>query len=244
MWVKVISGTAIVALTLTLVVYASRMPHVQISEILVEGSRLSNSALIKELAQNELDGYYGFLIPKRNALLYPRTSIAESIELAYPEIRDLAIHRNGYTSLTVTITERIARALWCEQGSSDCYFMDEEGYVYARSPSHAEYIRFSGMLAENRVGATYLDGSFAPLFDLVRNIEDVTNRTALTVHVDETNDVFLAFKDGGVLRFVRTNEKREALDNIASVFASGKLNEGAPFEYADFRFGDKVYVKY
>jgi hypothetical protein len=54
----------------------------------------------------------------------------------------------------------------------------------------------------------------------------------------------LTFVEGGTLRFVRTGDTGATLANIASVFGSETFRSDRLFEYADFRYGDKVYVKF
>jgi hypothetical protein len=49
---------------------------------------------------------------------------------------------------------------------------------------------------------------------------------------------------GGTLKFVRTADRPVLLDNIASIFSARGLSASETLDYADFRFGDKVYVKF
>lgn len=106
------------------------------------------------------------------------------------------------------------------------------------------YVRYSGEIEFEPVGTTFLSGKFPALNAFVGETAKTLGRTADAVYVEPNADVALSFVGGGELKFVMTEDATSTLDNIASVFASQKLKGRIDFEYADFRFGNKVYVKF
>ncbi|MEK9176695.1 MAG: hypothetical protein AAB923_00190, partial [Patescibacteria group bacterium] len=112
------------------------------------------------------------------------------------------------------------------------------------------HIRFYGALsglpqeAGGPIGNTYIPEDFAALKSFVEEVSSTARRTPSSVLVEESGDVSLTFLQGGVLRFVRSADRHALLENIASVFSARPIGADEALEYADFRFGDKVYVKF
>ncbi len=255
MWIKVAAGSTVVALSLVLVWFVARLPSVTISSVEVKGTSLVSAEALKGAAEEKLSGSYAYLIPRKNSLVFPERDIKETLAVLFPPLSKITISRNGFTGLTLTVEERVAVASWCsgvpqevnadsEVSDVSCYSIDKTGFIFA--PAGAEStIRFYGALSENPIGKTYLDGGFASLHALVADISSSINRVPDTVVVDgASSDVAVTFQGGEVLKFVRSSNQQATLANIASVFASQSFKSGTEFEYADFRFGDKVYVKF
>lgn len=247
-WVKVAAGSAVVALSLIAVWFLARIPATTIASIEVKGTLIVSADEVKKLVEEKLDGSYAYWIPYRNSLLFPKRNIENAVAIAFPPLAKITISRNGFNALTVTTEERMATALWCDGATEEeaCYSIDKNGFIFASATDATPTIRFYGALSSVPIGSTYLDGGFASLNTLVTGIASSIHRIPETVIVDGTsNDVELAFADGGVLKFVRTtSNQRATLENIASVFASQSFKKNKEFEYADFRFGDKVYIKF
>ncbi len=254
MWVKVAAGSAVVALSLVVVWSIAHLPETAIASVEVQGTKLVSGDALKSVVEAKLDGSYAFIIPHRNSLLFPKDAIESAALHAFPALSHLTISRNGMKALTVTAEERTVVALWCgatsgtaqgEAGNESCYSVDKDGFVFAVADAGSALVRFYGALPTNPIGATFLNGGFASLNTLVHDIGASVNRAPATVTVDSaTSDVELAFVDGGVVKFVRTSDRQSTLENIASVFASQSFKTNKQFEYVDFRFGDKVYVKF
>jgi hypothetical protein len=123
--------------------------------------------------------------------------------------------------------------------------MDKEGFIFVEAPVDTTlYVRFSGLVAGDPIGSRYLDGDFDSFKSFIEEVSSTAHRTPQSVVVENNDDVSITFVQGGVLKFVRTDDSEATLDNIASVFSSRKLDTNERLEYADFRFGNKVYVKF
>lgn len=245
-WVKVAAGSAVVLVALVLVWNVSRVPSITVADVEVSGTKLVDQKAARALVQSKLSGAYLFLIPRANSLVFPRGDMLASLVAAFPEIADIAITRDGWQKLTVAITEREPVALWCANSDdSACYLMDKEGFVFSKAPAGTTlYIRFFGDSTEAPVGSRYLDGDFSSFKSFVEEVSSTAHRTPASVLVEDNGDVSLTFVQGGVLKFVLASDRDATLDNIASVFASRRLDTNEKLDYADFRFGNKVYVKF
>lgn len=258
-WVKVAAGSAVVALSLVLIWNVARLPEITVAGVDVTGTKLVNASDVQKLAQSKLAGSYLFLVPRTNSLVFPRGSMVAAVVDAFPEVDAVSVVRDGWQKITVVITEREAVALWClpvlpaqaGEGSSEgesvssCYLMDKDGFVFASVKDDSKLlIRFLGIVSGEPIGQKYLSGDFASLKSFIEEVSSTAHRTPESVLVEDNGDVSLTFVQGGVLKFVLASDRDATLDNIASVFASRRLDTNEKLDYADFRFGNKVYVKF
>lgn len=250
MWVKVAAGSSVVALSIGLMWYGSHVSEVIISKVEVTGTQIVSTDAVKNETEALLKGSYAYFIPRANSFVYPKTDIKNAILKKLPPVESVEIERDGLTALKVVVTERKPVALWCgdvipESEQLNCYLLDANGFIFGIADSQNNYIRFYGHISGEPVGQTYLSGTFTPLFGLVRDISTAIRMTPTSLTADKnTNDMTLRFDNGGELRFVFTENRQATLENIASVFASQSFKTNKNFEYVDFRFGDKVYVKF
>lgn len=247
MWVKVAAGTTVLAVCLGAVFYVSRLPDFQIKEIKVQGANIVTAEDVQNIVNEKLAGNYGVLIPRSNAIFAPKDEIEKALRSSFPEVARVTISGVGLTGLSVNIEERKTEAAWCAgavTGAGDCYALDGDGFIFMKLASATGYVRYYGSVDGGPVGATYLSGDFKTLDSFVKDTTGSINRAADSVSVAVNNDVTLAFTGGGELRFVKTDDTQATLENVASVFASQSFKTKKDFEYADFRYGNKVYVKF
>ena len=235
--------------------YVVSMPAVSIASVNVQGASLAPADGIKAIAENELKGAYLLVIPRHNSFLYPGVSIEKAIEKEYPPIASVAVSRNGLNTLDIAVSERVPVALWCDGDAvaadtgETCFDMDRNGFVFTSAAGDASstssLVRYQGDLSGSPIGKTYLSGGFAPLSALITDIATSIGRAPESVSIpQDTDDVYLTLQGGGVIRFVRTADPGTTLQNIVSVFSSDDFKSHSSFQYIDFRFGNKVYVKY
>lgn len=268
MWTKVVAGASVVAIALLLVFYVSHLPAITVAEVSVTGANLVSADAVQNIASAQLAGSYGFIVPHDNALVVPGAAIRSAIQKAFPPVASVSISEKGFKTLNIAITERQAAAVWCSgtpggeisqdagtstpvatepdsSADSDCYSMDPSGFIFATSTGSDAVLKYYGALSAAPVGSTYLKGDFASLNKAIKDIGVSINQVPEEVIASaDNNDVSLAFASGGVLRFIRSSDPQPTLENIASVFASQGFKDHTNFEYVDFRFGDKVYVKF
>lgn len=243
-WVKVAAGTAVVAILLCAAFYVSRLPNVTITNVEVAGINTEHAESVKAIAEEKLKGSYGYIIPKTNAFFVPRSEITASILSAFPVAGDVDVSQKDPNTIVVSITERKPAGLWCAslESGEPCYYIDENGFVYADAESGEGFIRYFGAISGDAIGQTFPD--FASLREFVDRLQGTIERTPESAELLPNDDITIRLKEGGELKFVFTEELDPLLQNIASVFASQSFTSGREFEYADFRYGNKVYVKF
>lgn len=245
--VRLIALGVLIVLCVAGCAYAVRLPAITISTVNVTGTELVSADAVKSLAEQKLTGSYAYLIPRANAFFAPLPSIQKAIQNSFPPVASVSVSRQGLTAIDIALTERQPSALWCEGSPSEtgqCYLMDAEGYIFAISPDSGGYVDYYGVFDGNPIGKTYLS-DFAILNGTVEGIGTSVKLTPKSVSVENGDeDVFLDFAEGGEVRFLRAADSQETIENVASVFGSDDFKSHSSFQYVDFRFGDKVYVKY
>lgn len=243
-----------------LTLFGVQRPEVNINAVSITGVRYVREDLLRRMVNDLLEGSYFFLVPRTSIFFYPRTALMRSARELFPAIKDISITRNGFTALAVSLTERETAALWClppsaastaqadasSPNASPCYLMDEGGFVFAKAGNELDSALhiYSGGLSADPLAAVFLDGGYAALERFVADIARVTGRRPSMIFVDEHDDVFVSFAEGGELRFAREDADDTLLENIASVFSSSRFKTSESLDYADFRFGSKIYVKF
>lgn len=225
-------------------VYGLHRSEVTISSVTVTGGAYADTAEIKRLVSELIAGSYARLVPRASSFFYPRAMIADSIKVSFPSVDAVSVKLTGLTALAVAVTERAPKARWCPLAEVEgCYLMDASGNVFALADSVAG-IAYRGRIDGDPLGQTFLDGEFPALEGFVARVPRATGRTVASVSVDADDDVEVVLDGGGVVRFARASDLERVIGNVAVTFGSKQFASGAPFEYADFRFGDKVYVKW
>jgi hypothetical protein len=139
-------------------IWLSRIDALQIKTITVEGAGSALKKNIQTVADEELEKKIWFVFPRRNTLLFSKSAIEKRL-LTEPKIKTVEIDRFGFSEIKIIITERAPFALWCEkfveqkaataikvetkpESVSDCYFVDNEGFIYARAPFFSGHVFF------------------------------------------------------------------------------------------------------
>ncbi len=120
--------------------YVAHRPEITIERVYVEGESVLSEEEIRSAAREVLAGSYLYLFPKRNIFIYPRATLEKHLLAHFWRIKEVEVSLRDLRSITVTLTERASALLWCgdevsvSESSGHCYFLDEEGLVFAKAP--------------------------------------------------------------------------------------------------------------
>ncbi len=240
-WVKVAAGSAVVLVSLVLVWFGARVPQLTITEVTVSGAGYADEKHVGELASSSLQGSFLLLFPRANTLFASLGTVQKVVADAFPQVAAVGVSRDGLTGIHVSLTERVPDALWCRD--ANCYVMDASGYIFERGQPSDTYVEYRGDVESEPIGQTFLGGGFEALSGTVHAVASASGRSISVVDVDGYGDVKVMFREGGVLYFTLNSDAGVLSDDIASVFSTPDARARV-LEYADFRFGNKVYVKY
>ncbi len=242
---------SIIALFVGLV-YVSQFEEFNISDISVDGNSTIAEKSIKGIVEEKISGKFLFLFPKSNILLYPRTDIEATLLEAYKGIKEINIAFEDLQSISVTMDERKPFALWCDKEVIDeesCYFLDEDGFIFTKAPSFSGnvYFRYFSILSsDEHVGQQFMEKTeFQEMTFFLLSLSDIGLTPVALDEVDDA-DYEMHLEEGGKIFFGQKQNLSFVFDSIQSVFDSDEFNEEDLFnlDYADFRFGNKVYFKF
>lgn len=228
----------------------ARASFLRIQTIEVSNTQSIAASDLKQLVLEKLQGSYFFVFPKNNALLYPKKAIVAKLLASYPSLKSVAIDLENFKTIVVAAEERRPEALWCSDvsPSSACFFLDEEGVIYAQAPAYSApvYDVYLGTASGESLPRQFLlPGQFPALSAFVKAVQEDTNIPVEYVSIDVHNDVRVRFTNGFVLLFVLGDAEGDAYERFTLALQSEpfKNRKLSNFEYLDLRFGDKLYYK-
>lgn len=139
--------SALVVVLSILVVMALRLQGGRISKINVYGAEVISPELIVSTASEVISGYYLWVIPRNNFILYPENKLLSEIRTRFPRFSSVDISLTSLTDLDIAVSEREPFALYCgdvskPNESSSCYFLDRTGLIFDRAPSFSSGVYF------------------------------------------------------------------------------------------------------
>jgi hypothetical protein len=103
--------------------------------------------LFEEDLRKSIDKYLDqdifHVIPRKNVLFFRASHLREHLAQDFPRIKTLVVDVDQKV-ISIDIGERKVHMLWCVHGTQDlfvdeeCYFGDETGFIYDRSPYFSE----------------------------------------------------------------------------------------------------------
>ena len=228
-------------------IYGLQQNSVRISLIQVFGA--DNS--LSEYATQAMQGNYLGIIPRDSIFFFPEISIRADILAEHPEIAAVSIFRNGLTSLSIKVDERIPIARWCglshtEDVEEYCYFFDAKGYIFAAAAtttqtinSFSVYVPLEGDNLEPLRATISHPEKLPSVFDFARQLSTFGSPvTNITFRGDEVDDYL---ESGTRITYVLGDEQN-AFTALVSANENLNLADGS-IEYVDVRFDGKVYLK-
>lgn len=225
--------------------YITRLPEQTIDTVVINGAITVSEAAVHEMVESELEGSYAGLIPRRFKHLYPEASITKLVD-TIPQVKNLEVTRDDKT-VTVSFSEYVPYALWCDETLERCIFVDEEGYAFMDAPklTGGTMLRIviddevmlldKVMLKPERLEkAVELSQLFAVNFGFEVSV----------ITVKDTGDVFYNLQGGASLYTAGAAANQETLENLSAILESDEFAHLASdnFKYIDLRFGNRVYV--
>ena len=232
-------------------IYISRLPRLNIDNIIVVGNKVVETEAIKEVAEKELAGDYFFVFPKTNIFLYPKNKLEYDLLNEFKRIKDVSFLVEDRKMLRMVVSERTPKYLWCDgivmspSVPENCYFMDEGGFIFDEAPyfSGEVYFKFYGT-------ASLLEKSFENLISFKKTLEGMGLRPAV-LSIQENRDVriFLSTSTGPEIIFKVDSDFQKVTENLEAALTTEPLqsdfkNKYSSLLYIDLRFGNKVYFKF
>lgn len=192
--------------------FISRIERISINTVTVSGNKIIDTELIKNIAEEKLEGNYLWVIPKRNLLLYPKHAILKELSDQYKRLTDIEIKVDGTQTLEINVKERVGLYTWCGENLPEegvpledvkCYFMDRAGYIFDQAPffSGDVYLKFFGPIGdiqeidfesnsilENPAGHYFIPSLFARIVLFEDSLSDMGLRP-MALFVSNSNEM-------------------------------------------------------
>lgn len=236
-----------VVLALTAIFYVSRFQILTITDVEIVGGETISHDELRAQINNELEGTYFHLIPKRFTYTYPQERIIEVLS-KNQRIHNINVERVTRNAITVDFDEYIPNALWCTgNGTNSCYFMTENGYAFAPAPTlhGGAFVRhYTEGLTEVTEGQVLSREKNDALITFMSQLERELGFRTASLTYEHDGDVAVAVNGGGTVFMTGTDDFSSALSNLKTVLTSQEFSHLKPgnFKYIDVRFGNKVFV--
>ncbi|MDO8590255.1 MAG: hypothetical protein Q7R69_03210 [bacterium] len=232
---------------LSWLIYLSRLERFQITDVTILGENVVDKEEIIQTVRRGLAGYYLWLIPRANVLIYPRRAIRENLLGEFPRFKSVNLDLGEQQELLVAVLERMPFALYC---TPECFFLDEEGFIFAPAPSFSDGVYFAYLApnqAESPVGKR-----FTPIQDFRLLSKFIENLAALkiqplTMEVG-SEDYKLGLSEGGQIIWRREDDLVLIRSNLEAFLSDPAIKAQSDFfdriRYLDLRTENKVFYKF
>jgi len=238
--------------------YLLRLKNITISEVELRGNVIVGTEDVLSFINEELGGSYYAFFPKNNIFLYPKEDIEAKMLDKWKRVESVDVLRNGLTGITVNVTEKKPRFLWCRETieglsrEGDCYFIDDKGYLFSKAPGFSEdvYFRFFGNIsAADPIGQRYLEESkFKSLSDFTVHLEQAKIKASKML-AKENGEYELYLSEFGRVFINDRQDFEKTFENLktlleSDVFKREVKGASSSLDYIDLRYGNKVYYKF
>ena len=236
-------------LLLSSLIYLSRHQWFLINKVAVVGEDVIDKAEIEKTTRDMLTGYYLWIFPRANSLIYPEQDIESALLKKFPRFQSVDLDLKGLKTLNITVKERVPFALYCPRVSK-CYFLDKEGLIFALAPSFTGTVYFlytTEDKIENPIGERFM--SVEEFKTLPKFIETLTtlgiHSKALEVGKSEYR---LSLQTDGEVIWPRDSDLAVIYSNLEAFLSSkpikGQSNFLNKILYLDLRTDNKVFYRF
>lgn len=218
-----------------------------IVEVAVLGDNVIDKEEITRVAQSLLAGHYLWIVPRANVFIYPSRTIEHSLLKEFPRLKSVEVDLGESQKLLITVKERVPFALYC---ISDCFFLDEEGLIFAPAPSFSGGVYFTYIAEaslENPVGERII-----PIEEFKKLSEFIKTLSVLDINpvgLEVSGDAYrLLLPSGGKILWRRDDDLILIYANLEAFLANDAIRAQSDFLgrilYLDLRTENKVFYKF
>lgn len=230
-------------------------PFLRIRHIVILTKGETSSEEIEGVLQGVLAERVFFgMVPRAHIFFLRASYIKEKLQEVFPRIASADVSRSFRGELSIIIKERMVWGIYCdaglppEIGKEKCYYMSDDGILFADAPRLTGTVIFR--ITDHRSHALHLGAS--PFKNSERNaIQRIRSAVPkylsveveeVTIGLEEDGSLRAYTHDGWYILFDDETSIEKALQNLALVFEKQVANP-KNLEYADIRFGEKIFYK-
>jgi len=228
-------------------IYFVRQEKFLITGVVVEGENVVQKEELVRTAESLLKGYFFWTMPRASIFLYPRRVIKHSLASAFPRLKSVDLALDDSRQLVVAVDERAPFALYC---ISDCFFLDEEGFIFALAPSFSSGVYFV-YVTENPV-LNPLGKRFITIEEFKSLSRFMETLTALSIRPSVLdvgdNEYRLTLLESGQIIWRRESDLALIESNLEAFLSDNSIRAQENFLdrilYLDLRTENKVFYKF
>ena len=232
--------------------YVSQMRSMRIDTVEVSGNVRLSSVEIEDVVREKIAGNFLGFFSKSNSFIYPKEEVVKAIE-AIPAINGVEVERGGENSLKVKVEEKKEVAQWCLGDAfdlSDCYSIDEDGYIFAKGVALASStpIIYRMVIDSEVLGKHFLDKeNFKNLRFFIGQLDGLSIDPK-EVSIADTDYMTIYLGGGGKLIVNRADDLSKVLGNIAAIISDKSVAPSfsqflKELDYIKLDSGNKVVYK-
>lgn len=212
----------------------------QIKEIKITGNDRVASETLEQIIKSGIDKKIVF--PTKAIFLADLEKIENEIQDKFPEIKRVQLKRKFPNTLILVVEARNSFMVLC-QNETNCFKVDEEGFVFERTEKGVE---FSVFVPEKQIvlGEQVIAG------DCLASIKQIQKSLQQDLKIEAKEFWFLEDRfnvktsDGYELYFDLKTDVLGQIFNLSQLLKEKvSLQELEKLEYIDLRFGNRVYFR-
>jgi len=98
--------------------YLLYLPSLSVQAVTVQGNNILDSENIIDQVNQNLEGEYWYLFPRRSVFIYPKKIILDDLQEKFPRLSETEIGLGEWDSLIVNVVERSSDVIWCKDNES------------------------------------------------------------------------------------------------------------------------------
>ncbi len=248
---------------LAILSFLSSIKQISIQSVEVSGNKIVETKDIQSLVQDKINGRYFFLFSKKNVLFYPKVEISEALSTEFKRLVSVEPTIKDGNVLEIKVRERTPLYTWCgkdlpvNQQVEECYFLDNEGYIFDEAPyfSGQVYFKFYGQIEGGSPIGSYIKKAEFPKLILFKELVESFKLKPKALFVDATDDAILLLPKGKAssedpkILFKVDSHLEKTAENLHAALGAEPLktkmqNFYSYLLYIDLRFDNKVYSKF
>lgn len=237
---------SVFAILITIVWYVTRINSFTITNININENTTIDESEVRNKIEEELEGTYFRLVPKRFSFWYPEEKILNRVN-EIERIKNVTIEKTSGTDISVTFDEYLPDALWCSNENDEvCFFLDETGFSFAQAPqlSGESVTRYYKLGEEPERGQSPFDIVDYETTRKFSNLLYGNGWFVVSVEIDAVRDVFYTLARGSEIKATLLDGAVKPFEYLQTLRQSKEFEHLEPgnFQYIDLRFGSKVFV--
>ncbi len=225
--------------------FLSKAGFVQITSIEIAGAKTVSVEDIHAVAEGDIAGSWWYVFSKNNLVLYPKRTIETDLLAKYPTLSAVSFSMESLHTLRIYVTERDPYALACNDisESSECFYVDPEGIVFAVAPqfSNGVYIRYAVASSSVAIGQTVTNPARFAFLKYVTEYISKMNLHVSKVSILPDNDYIVELQTPLTLIYMNDIAPKEKTMTYFGAFWSSQSDKN--FKYIDLRFDKNIIYK-